>query len=281
MTTIAITAATGQLGRLAVEKLKQKHPAHQIVAIVRNVEKAQNLAVTVRQGDYNDRLALVQALQGVDKLYLISSNELGKRAEQHQNVIDAAKTAGVTHIVYTSLLRADSSPLSLAKEHRLTEQALKQSGVTYTILRNGWYTENYTDTLAAAISNGALYGSAGDGKISSASREDFAEAAVAVLTGEGHENQTYELAGDTAYTLSELAAEASKQTGKTITYVDLTETDYAKALSEAGVPADFAQLIAGWDTSAKNGALFSDDKTLSRLIGRSTTALPDSVKAAL
>lgn len=217
----------------------------------------------------------------MDKLLLISGNAIGQRLAQHKNIIAAAEKAGVRHIVYTSLLRADTSPLSVAREHPPTEAALKQSGLGHTILRNGWYSENYTDSIPAALANGAFYGSADDGKISSATRTDYAEAAVAVLTTPGHEGKTYELAGDHAYTLAELAAEISRQTGRNIPYVNLPETDYSAALVQAGLAGDFAALIAGWDADAEKGALFSEDRTLSRLIGRPTTSLADAVRAAL
>lgn len=276
MTTIAVTAATGQLGQIAIQKLAKQT---NVIALARNLEKAKDLGVEVRHFDYDS--PAVASLQGVDKLYLISGSELGKRAEQHKKVIDAAKQAGVKHIVYTSLLHADHSSLNVAQEHKPTEKDLQESGVPFTILRNGWYTENYTASIPAALQLGAFYGAAGEGKIASASREDFVDAAIRVLTTDGHEGKTYELAGDNAYTLSELAAEMSRQIGKDIPYVDLSEQDYAKALTEAGVPADFAAIIAHWDIDAKNGALFSDDKTLSTLIGRSTTSLAEMVKIAL
>lgn len=281
MTTIAVTGAAGQLGRFVVERLKEKIPAAGIVAIVRDPAKARDLGVTVRKADYTDPAALEAALQGVEKLMLISGSEVGQRVAQHKNIIAAVKKNSVRHIVYTSLLRADISPLSVAREHPATEAELKESGLAYTILRNGWYTENYTDSIPAALANNAFYGCAGEGKISSAARKDYAEAAVAVLTSAGHEGKTYELAGDSAYTLAELAAEISAQTGKKIPYVNLSEAEYAAALVQAGVPEGFAAMIAGWDADAEKGALFSDDRTLSRLIGRPTTPLADVVRAAL
>lgn len=281
MTTIAITGAAGQLGRHVVAQLKTRIAPAGIIAIVRDPAKAQDLGVTVRKADYMDPAALETALQGVEKLLLISGNEIGQRVAQHRNIIAAAKKAGVRHIVYTSLLRADTSLLSVAQEHPATEADLKLSGLPYTVLRNGWYTENYTGSIPAALANNAFYGSAGDGRISSAARADYAEAAVAVLTSSGHEGKTYELAGDNAYTLTELAAEISRQTGKEIPYVNLPEADYAAALVQAGVPEGFAALIAGWDKDAEKGALFSGDRTLSRLIGHPTTSLADAVRAVL
>ncbi len=279
--TIAITGASGQLGRLVIDKLKAKVPASEIIALARDPEKAADLNVAVRQADYAKPETLAPALAGVATLLLISSSEVGQRAVQHRNVIEAAKRAGVKRIVYTSLLRADTTPLGLADEHRATEAALKASGIPYTILRNGWYTENYTASVGPAVAGGALIGSAEDGMISSATRADYAEAAVAVLAGDGHEGRTYELAGDEAYTLSDLAAEISRQTGKDIPYKNLPEADYAKALAGFGLPDGLAQAIASFDVDASAGALFEDGRQLSRLIGRPTTPLSAAVAEAL
>ena len=280
--TIAITGATGQLGRLVINKLKEKMWSTEIAALVRSPENASDLGVGgVRKADYDRSETLDTALAGVDTLLLISSSEVGKRAAQHRNVIEAAKKAGVKHVIYTSLLHADTSPLDLAEEHRATETDLKASGIPFTILRNGWYTENYTGSIPGALAGGAFLGSAGEGKISSAAREDFAEAAVAVLTGSGHEGKTYELAGDEAYTLSDLAAEISSQTGKGIIYENLSEADYAAALTGFGLPQPLAQAIAGWDASAARDALFDDSRQLSDLIGRPTTPLSKAVADVL
>lgn len=264
-----------------IGKLKEKLPSSDIVALVRSPEKAADLGVAARAADYAEPATLDRALEGVDTLLLISSNEVGQRGVQHQNVIDAAKKAGVKRIVYTSLLHADVSPLSLAGEHLQTEQALKASGVPFTILRNGWYSENYTGSIGGALAGGAFIGSAGDGKISAAPRLDYAEAAVAVLTSDGHEGKTYELAGDTSWTLADLAAEISKQTGKDIPYKNLPEADYAKVLAGFGLPEALAAAIAGWDVGASQGALFDEGKQLSGLIGRPTTPLSVPVAVAL
>ncbi len=279
--TIAITGASGQLGRLVIEKLKNLTAPSGLVGLARTPAKAADLGITIRPADYAAPDTLAAALRDVDTLLLISSSEIGQRTEQHRNVIDAAKTAGVKRIVYTSLLHADKSPLSLAGEHLETERLLKASGLAYTILRNGWYTENYTGSVKAAVAGGAFIGSAGEGRISSAARADYAHAAAIVLTSTGHDGKTHELAGDTAYTLADLAAEISRQTGKAIPYKNLPEADYAAALAGFGLPEAFAAAIASWDTGASKGALFDDGRQLSQLIGRPTTSLSVSVAQAL
>ncbi len=279
--TIAITGSTGHLGRLVVQKLRTKVPPSDIVALARDMSKAKDLGVAVREANYDKPETLATALAGVDTLVLISASEIGKRKAQHHNVIEAAKRAGVKRIVYTSLLRADSSPIDLADEHRATEKELAASSIPYTVLRNGWYTENYTGSIGGALASGAIIGSASEGRISSASRADFADAIVAVVTGPGHVGKTYELAGDQAWTLRDLAAEVSRQTGKTIQYKNLPEADYASALEAFGLPHGMAHLIAGWDVAAARGALYDDSHQLSRLIGRPTTPLSDVVKEAL
>lgn len=278
---IAVTGATGQLGRIVIAKLKAKVPASDIVALARDTAKAADLGVAVRQADYAKPETLTAALAGVDTLLLISGSEVGKRATQHKNIIEAAKAAGVTKVVYTSLLRADTSPLSLAPEHVASETDLKASGLDYTILRNGWYTENYATSITGAPAHGVIIGAAGAGRISSATREDYAAAAVAVLTSAGHSGKTYELAGDVGYTLADLAAEVGRQTGKPVAYNNLPEADYAKALTGFGLPEFLAGAIASWDAATEKGALEGKDKTLSQLIGRPTTPLATAVEAIL
>jgi len=278
---IAVTGATGQLGRLVIENLKSKTAADRIVALVRSPDKASDLGVEARAFDYARPDTLAPALADVETLLLISSSEVGQRAEQHRNVITAAKAAGVGRIVYTSLLHADTSPLDLAAEHLDTEAALAEAGIPTTILRNGWYTENYTGSIPGALAGRAFLGSAGDARITSAARADYAEAAALVLTTTGHDGKVYELAGDTAWTLPELAAEISRQSGHDIPYKDVPEADYAAALKGFGLPDGFAGAIAGWDVAACKGALFDDGRQLSTLIGRPTTPLAASVKAAV
>ncbi|HHA1768871.1 TPA: SDR family oxidoreductase [Enterobacter ludwigii] len=281
---IAITGATGQLGQLVIEQLLNTVPANQIVAIVRNPAKAEALSqqgITVRQGDYADESTMTSALKGVEKLLLISSSEVGQRATQHQNVINAAKAAGVKFIAYTSLLHADKSPLSLHVEHVATEKALAESGIPYALLRNGWYTENYLASAPPALEHGVFIGAAGEGKIASATRADYAAAAAKVISGDGHAGNVYELAGDHAWTLSELAAELSKQSGKNVTYQNMSEKDFAAALKGVGLPAGLADMLADSDVGASKGGLFDDSHTLSKLIGRPTTPLSESIKAIL
>ncbi|HEE0141046.1 TPA: SDR family oxidoreductase [Citrobacter youngae] len=278
---IAITGATGQLGQHVIETLLKTVPASQIVAIVRNPAKATALSqqgITVRQADYSDETAFTAALQGIDKLLLISSSEVGQRAPQHRNVINAAKAARVKFIAYTSLLHADTSPLGLADEHVATEKMLAESGIAYALLRNGWYTENYLASAPAALEHGVFIGAAGEGKIASATRADYAAAAARVISEDGHAGKTYELAGDAGWTLSQLAAELAKQSGKKVVYQNLSETDFAAALKGFGLPAGLADMLADSDTGASKGGLFDDSHTLSILIGRPTTSLADSVK---
>ena len=281
---IAITGATGQLGQHVIESLLKTVPASQIVAIVRNPAKATALSqqgITVRQADYSDEAAFTTALQGIDKLLLISSSEVGQRAPQHRNVINAAKAAHVKFIAYTSLMHADTSPLGLADEHVATEQMLAESGIAYALLRNGWYTENYLASAPAALEHGVFIGAADEGKIASATRADYAAAAARVISEDGHAGKTYELAGDAGWTLSQLAAELAKQSGKKVVYQNLSEADFAAALKGVGLPAGLADMLADSDTGASKGGLFDDSHTLSKLIGRPTTSLADSVKGIL
>ncbi|OYU89338.1 MAG: NAD(P)-dependent oxidoreductase [Bradyrhizobiaceae bacterium PARB1] len=281
---ILVTAAGGQLGRLTIDALLRQVPASQIVAGLRDPAKGADLAakgVTVVAADYSKPETLDAALKGIDRVLLISSNELGQRVAQHRNVIDAAKRAGVKLLAYTSVLRADTSKLSVAKEHLPTEELIRASGVPFVLLRNGWYTENYTASIPAALAHGALISSAKDGRIASASRADYAAAAAAVLAGEDHAGKVYELAGDEAYTLEQFAAELTKQSGKAVAYVRLPEADFKAALLGAGLPEELAELIATSDTAAADGALFDDSHTLSKLIGRKTTSFAETIREAL
>ncbi|HDT3000374.1 TPA: SDR family oxidoreductase [Proteus mirabilis] len=281
---IAITGATGLLGQHVVESLLQTVPANQIVAFARDVKKGATLSqkgVLVRQADYNDKASLITALQGVDKLLLISSSDVGKRTVQHRNVIEAAKSADVQFIAYTSILHADRSPLSLHVEHVETEKMLADSGLSYTLLRNGWYTENYLASVPAALEHGIFLGAAGDGKIASATRADYALAAARVISEEGHIGKVYELAGDEAWTLEQLAKELTKQSGKQVIYNNLSQADFVAALKTAGLPDKLSNMLADFDIGASKGGLFDDSHTLSKLIGRPTTTLAESIKAIL
>ncbi len=277
--TIAITGATGQLGRLAIAALKSRGKAP--IALARDPAKAADLGVQARAFDYAAPETLAPALAGVDTLVLISSNDVGQRMPHHLNVIAAAKDAGVSRLLYTSILRADTSPMLLAADHKATESAIRASGLTYTFLRNGWYTENHTAGLAGAIAAGALIGSAGAGRFSAAARSDFAEAIAVTAATSGHDNASYELAGDTAYTYADLAAEVSRLTGKAIPYNDLPPATYAGILASFGFPEGFAHVLADSDVQAGHGALYDDSRTLSRLIGRPTTPMAATVAAAL
>lgn len=281
---IAITGASGQLGRMVIENLLKEIKPSRLIAIVRNPEKVADLkalGIEVRKADYSHAETLPAALQGVEKLLLISSSEIGQRRPQHANVIEAAKGAGVSLIAYTSVLHADTTPLPLALEHRETEVILAASAIPYILLRNGWYTENYTAGIPVALEHGALLGCAGDGKISSAARADYAAAAAKVLLSDNWQNQVYELAGDSAYTLSELAQEISNQSGKSVVYKNLSQNEYKEVLLGAGLPEPLARLLAESDNGAAQGGLFDGGGQLSKLIGRATTPMAESVRAAL
>ena len=281
---IAITGATGQLGNLVIEQLLQLTAAQNIVALVRNIDKAEHFkaqGIELREFDYDRPETLVPALLGIDKLLLISANEIGRRTPQHQAVIDAAKVAGVPYLAYTSLLRADKSPLGLAQEHRETEKLIQDSGITYTFLRNNWYSENYLAGVAHTIEIGTLFGAAQDGRISSASRIDYAEAAAKVLTSTGHENKTYELAGSESFSLSDLATFIGQAVNKDIIYQNLSAEEYTQGLTQAGLPAGLVDVIVDADIQTIQGAMYSDSKDLEQLIGHKTTSIQDAIKAAL
>jgi NAD(P)H dehydrogenase (quinone) len=275
----AVTGATGQLGRLVIAELLKTVPAGQVVAVVRDPAKAADLAakgVVVRQGDYSRPETLAGALAGADKVLLISGNEVGRRVPQHKAVIDAAKAAGAKLVAYTSVLRADGSKLGVAEEHRQTEQALKSSGAPWVLLRNGWYIENYLGNVAPALQYGAVSGASGDGRISAATRADYAAATAAVLTsGEPQAGRIYELAGDEAFTMADFAAELSRLSGKPVAFNRLSEADYKAQLLGFGLPEPVAQMVARSDAAAADGDLYEDGRQLSRLIGRPTTPLRD------
>jgi NAD(P)H dehydrogenase (quinone) len=281
---IVITGASGQLGHLVIEALLQHVPANDIVAAVRSPEKVADLAacgVQVRVADYDQPASLVAAFAGADKLLLISANEVGRRVPQHRAVIDAAKAAGVGLLAYTSLLHVDTSPLPLAAEHKETEALIRASGLPAVILRNGWYTENYLASIPAALQYGVLLGSAGAGRIASAARADYAAAAAAVLMLDDQAGRVYELAGDEAYTLAELAGEIAQQSGKAVVYQNVPEGDFKAALLAAGLPDFLATLLAESDVGASKGGLFDDSRQLSRLIGQPTALLSKLVEQAL
>ncbi|MBN1321466.1 MAG: SDR family oxidoreductase [Thermoleophilia bacterium] len=281
---LAVTGATGQLGRLVVGGLLQRVAPENIVAVVRDAVKAGDLAaqgVSVRVAPYDDRPALEAALGGVDKVLLISGSEVGKRVPQHQNLIDAAKSAGVEHVAYTSAPKATTSPLILAPEHKATEEYLTVSGLGYTILRNSWYTENYVRTVETAKQTGTIVAAVGEGRVASATRADYAAGAVAVLLGEGHDGKVYELSGDYAWDYDELAAVASKIIGNPVSYQPVDGPTLVDILTGAGMERPAAEFVAALDGNIAAGLLSGVTGEVSALIGRPTTPLEEGLRAAM
>lgn len=284
--TIAITAASGHLGRLIVDDLLERGvPADQIRAIVRSPEKVQDFAdrgVQVVRGDYSDAAGLTEALRGADKwVFISSSGPDEERLSNHLTALKAGQAAGVGHVIYTSIPKAETNPIPFASVHKDTEAAIKDSGLPYTFLRNNWYWENLTTSLPNAIEHGAIIGSVGSGLTAFASRADYAAAAAVVATTEGHEGQAYELTGDKAYGYAEIAAEVSRQSGKEVAAVNLDPEEYRKALAGFGLPEFLAKGLAEADSKIAEGALADVTDTLSRLIGRPTTTLAEAVTDAL
>ena len=283
---IAITAASGNLGRLVLEDLLSRGvPAAGIRAVVRDQSKLADYAergVEVVRGDYSDPDGLAAALDGVDKLLLISSSDFTReRITQHLNAVAAAKQAGVKHIVYTSIVRADTNAIGFSWIHADTETAIERSGIPFTFLRDNWYFENATGSLDSALEHGAIIGASGEGRIGYAARADYAAAAAVVLTGDGHEGKVYELTGDRAVSQAELAAEVSAQSGKPVVFAAMSEEEFQKALEGFGLPAELAAMLAQADTAISQGALAETTDTLSTLIGRPTTTLAEAVAQAL
>lgn len=283
--TILITGASGHLGRHVIDALLDRGAAPtDLVATARDVAKIADLTergIPTRQLDYDTPASIAAALDGVNRVLLISSSEVGSRTRQHANVISAAREAGVELLAYTSIAKADTSGLQLAREHRETEKLLADSGLPTVLLRNGWYLENYTENLAPALATGTVIGSAGDGRVSAASRRDYAEAAAAVLLEEHPAPGVHELGGDEAFTLAEFAAEVAAASGQQVEYRDLSEADHATALAEAGVPGPFAAILADSDQGLARGDLLVESGELRTLIGRPTTPVADAVRAAL
>jgi NAD(P)H dehydrogenase (quinone) len=281
---IVITGATGQLGRLVVKALLKRTSPSQVVAAVRSPDKASDLAqvgVTVREADYDRPETLASALKGAEKVLLISGNVLGRRVAQHRAVIEAARTAGVQLLGYTSVLHAPATKLMVGPDHRETEAAIKDSGVPAVLLRNGWYSENYLFRAAGAAKSGELLGCAGDGRISAAPRADYAEAAAVALTKPGQAGRTYEFAGDDSFTLSELARELSRQLGKPIAFKNITENEFKEALEKGGIPAAYAPMLARSDALTAEGALLDGGRQLSGLIGRASTPMAKTIEEAI
>lgn len=281
---IVVTGATGELGRLVVEQLLTTVPASGIAAVVRDKEKAAGLAargVELRIADYNHPETLAGAFRAGDRVLLISGSEVGSRVAQHTAVIDAAKAAGVAQLAYTGILGGPDADIRLADEHKATERLILDSGLPYTFLRNGWYTENYTANLAPVLAHGAVVANAGEGRIASATRGDYAAAAAAVLTGEGHLGKAYELSGDVAWSLAEYAAEIAKASGKEIVHKDVPAAAHQEILVGAGVPEGFAAILTDVDEGIRRGLLAGTSGDLARLIGRPTTPLAETVAAAV
>ena len=282
---LAVTGATGQLGRLVLESLLERGtPAENIVAIGRDVDKISDFAargVTVRAADYTKPDTLATALEGVDRLLLISGSAMGQRIRQHANVLAAATDAGVGFIAYTSAPKVDTTDLALAPEHKATEAMIRESGIPFSFLRNNWYTENYFQVLEQAQYTGLIIASLQDGTVASASRRDYAEAAAVVLAGDGHEGSVYELSGDVAWGYEELAATVGDLIGRDVTYRRVSAKDHRKILTKAGVPMGQAAFAVTLDANTRGGALSLTTGELSTLIGRPTTPLRDTLAEAL
>ena len=280
---IVVTGATGHFGRLAVEALQRRGvSAEQIIATGRRIETLADLAsegILVRRADYSDGASLREAFDGATRLLLVSGTEVGQRIRQHTNVINAAKAAGVQLIAYTSIAHAPTSTLAIGQEHRATEAALADSGVPHILLRNSWYIDNYTAQLPAYLQHG-IVGAAADGRISGATRADYAEAAAAVLAEDSHTGAVYELGGP-AFTMPELAEVVSGAAGQTVTYSDLSLEDYQAFLVRAGLPEPAAASIADLDRAVADGELYVDTSDLEKLLGRSATSLTAAVGAAV
>ncbi|MFC4854842.1 SDR family oxidoreductase [Actinophytocola glycyrrhizae] len=276
---IVVTGATGQLGRLVVAGLRERGAA--VVAGARNPSAAADLGVEVRELDYDRPDTVDAALTGADQVLLISGSEAGRRVPQHTAVVDAAKRAGVRQLVYTSALHADTSPLVLAPEHKATEEVIRASGLGFTFLRNGWYHENHADQITQGAETGEIVGAAGDGRVASAARADFAAAAIAVLTGGGHENRAYELSGDTAWTFAEFADQIAEQAGKPVAYRSLAPAEFQRFLVDRGTPAQVAGFVAALEQNIADGTLADTPGDLRTLIGRPTTPIAETIKAVL
>ncbi|MET8412895.1 SDR family oxidoreductase [Streptomyces sp. NPDC005195] len=283
---IVVTGATGQLGRLTIEALLRRGIlAADIIATGRDIARIKDLAdrgITVRRADFADTDGLAEAFAGADRLLLISASlPVGERVANHRRVIDAAASAGVSLVAYTSWTHADTATTVLGATHSETEEYLRDRGIPSVLLRNGWYLENYTSQLPQILRNGAVVGAAGQGRISAASRADYAEAAAVVLTAEGHTGAVYELGGDESFTLTELAAAISAAAGKQVTYSDLPVTDFAQVLAAAGLPAELAEVLADADRGMNRGEMYTDSGDLRRLIGRPPVTLAEALAVAL
>ncbi|UPK70306.1 SDR family oxidoreductase [Chitinophaga filiformis] len=273
---ILITGVTGHLGRIVLDKLLTKVPASGVKVLVRDEAKAapfRQLGVEVAIGSYDDKASLIAAFKDVDKLYFVSGSDTAARGRQHENVVNAAVEAKVGHVVYTSFQRKNETSTSsiyfIASTHLLTENLLKSSGLKYTILKHGIYTEMIPIFVGDKIfETGVIFQPGGEGRTAYALRSDLAEAAVAVLTGQGHENKSYELTGPEAVSYAEIAAKISAITGKNVSYVSPTPEVFTAELTKAGVPSEYIGLFAGFSVANKEGEFASVSSDLEKLIGR-------------
>jgi NAD(P)H dehydrogenase (quinone) len=282
---IAVTGATGHLGRLAIEELLRRGIAPaEIVAVVRNPEKAADLAgrgLQLRRATYDDPSALEGAFAGIERLLFISGDEVGRRVTQHGNVVRAAKAAGVGVVAYTSVLNADRTRIKLAEEHKATERLLEESDVPFILLRNSWYLELYLDQIPRYLEHGAILGSAGEGRVSAATRADYAAAAAAVVAEPGYEHHIFELGGEPAFSMAELAAEISGRSGREVVYRNLPVEEYVAVLTAAGLPEGYARVLADADLGIERGDLFTGSGDMARLLGRGPTSYTAAVASAL
>lgn len=279
--TLLVSGAAGHLGRRVVELLKERGHAAQVIAGSRDPQKVAELGVATRRVDFDDP-DLASALAGVDRMLLISTDVLDEhRIVLHTNAVEAAKAAGVKHIVYTSMMNPEpGSPISFASDHYGTEQAIKQSGIPHTILRVVWYAENLLGSLPQAIRSGQWFSAAGDGRIAHAPREDGARAAAGALLAGGDVSRTLDVTGPVALTTREIAAVASKAAGKTIEVIDVDEDQLKAWLKQAGVPDPVIDTyILPFERNTRLGRIGAVADTVERLWGTKPAALGDFLSA--
>ncbi|MDF2389207.1 SDR family oxidoreductase [Nostoc ellipsosporum NOK] len=286
--TLLVTGASGKLGRAVVNHLLDTFnvPAERIIATTRTPANLGDLAargVTVRQADFDDAASMAKAFKGADRLLVISTDELaiqGKRREQQVAAVTAASKAGVAHLLYTSLPNPEpGSAVLFAPDHYDTEQAIKASGVPYTIFRNGWYAENLFMSAPQILASGRWYSSAGEGRISYCARDDMAAAIAGGLASGASESKTYTLTGPQAYTTAEVAALITEVTGKPIEVVQLSDEALTEGIKAAGLPEPIARVLVSFDTAARAGDLGMVTDAVEKLSGRKPTTLKQFLEA--